>query len=69
MMGASTNMAIRLVASFEADPQKGGRFTGHLESTGQLLVATGTIAASTGGKSARLHSARCRSARGLCCWT
>jgi hypothetical protein len=31
--------AIRLVASPEANPQKAGRFTARLESTGELLVA------------------------------
>jgi hypothetical protein len=39
MMAASTNTAIRLVASPEADPQKAGRFTARLESTGELIVA------------------------------
>ena len=38
-MAASTNTAIRLVASPEADPQKAGRFTARLESTGELIVA------------------------------
>jgi hypothetical protein len=38
-MAKSPMTAIRLVASPEADPQKAGRFTARLESTGELIVA------------------------------
>jgi hypothetical protein len=37
-MAASTNTAIRLVVTPEADPQKAGRFTARLESTGEIVV-------------------------------
>jgi hypothetical protein len=39
-MAASANTAIRLVVTPEADPQRVGRFTARLESTGGLIVTS-----------------------------